>query len=222
MNLIIDLALLALIILCTLKGRKRGLISGLIAVFFLIVALYASKLLADTYSGGFTSMIDPFISGIVDKNTDEAIQTGSDIDIKEQAGAALKSVGILRSAADNLAEDIAETTREGGYVLRNAVVEKLCAVYAYVLTASVVFILLIILYKVVANIISLDFKLPGLDNMDSVLGLVFGFIKGLVLVFAIAWLMRFTGLVIKEETVGKTILLKLFMSINPLIAIFGY
>ncbi len=222
LKILIDLALAAILAVCTLKGRRRGLISGLIAVFALIVALYAANLVADTYSGGFTSMLEPFVSGIVDKTTDEAIQAGGEGDIRRQAEEALKSVGVLRSAADNIAEDIAETVGEGGYVLRNSLVDKLCGVFAYVITAAVVFLLLLILFTVVANIFSLEFRLPGMDNLDAALGMVFGFIKGLIFVFALAWAARFTGLLLKEETVNGTLLLKLMMNANPLIGVSGF
>ncbi len=222
LNLIIDLGLLAIIALSTFKGRKKGFISGLISVLALTAALFAAKQVSSAYSGEFTTMLEPFVSGIVGKTAENATQAGASGDVREQAYEALRSLGIMKSAASNIADEISANVSEGGYVLRNALVEKLCAVYAQVLTAAVAFILLLILLSVIANLTSLELRLPEVDSADAPLGLAFGFLKGLLFIFAIAWAARFSGMFLKEAVVDKTILLKFCMNFNPINAIFGF
>jgi uncharacterized membrane protein required for colicin V production len=222
LNLIIDLGLLAILVLSALKGRKKGFISGLVSVLALTAALLLSNLVSRAYSGEFTTMLEPFVSGIVSKTAEDATQAGASADVREQAYEALRSVGVMKSAAANIAGEIAGKTSEGGYVLRNALVERLCAVYAQVLTAAIAFILLLILLSVIANLTSLELRLPAVDSIDASLGLAFGFLKGLIFVFAIAWAAGFGGMVLKENVVDKTILLEFCMNVNPINAIFGF
>jgi uncharacterized membrane protein required for colicin V production len=223
LKILIDLILLVIIAYCGWMGYKKGLIPGLLSIFVIIISLYGANIVAQTYSGEFTPVLEPFVSGIVDKTSEESSQMGQgNLSIEELARQSLINMGILSSAADNIAKSVAESTTEGGYVLRKALVNKLCGILAYVITATVVFVLIIIFFTVIYNIINLDFKLPGLESINNILGTVFGVIKGLLIVFAIAWLLRFGGLLIKEEIVEKTLLLKFFMANNILNGIFGF
>jgi uncharacterized membrane protein required for colicin V production len=223
LNILVDLVLLAILAYCGWMGHKKGLISGLLAVFAIIIALYGSNIVAQTYSSEFTPVLEPFISGIVDKTSEETAGQGqSTQSIEELARQSLINMGILSSAADNIAKSVAEKTTEDGYILRKAIVNELCGIIAYVITATVIFILIIIVFTVIYNIVNLDFKLPGLESINNVLGTVFGIIKGLLIVFAIAWILRFAGMLIKEEVVSKTLLLRFFMDHNILNGIYGF
>jgi hypothetical protein len=79
----------------------------------------------------------------------------------------------------------------------------------------------VILFTVIANLVNLAFKLPGLELINDIGGAVFGLLKGLIFLFAIAWLIRFLGFIIPESTLNKTIVLKWLMVNNPIITIFG-
>jgi hypothetical protein len=133
----------------------------------------------------------------------------------------VKGIGFMKSAAVNVSEEIAKEETETGHVLRKAIVDKLCVVAAYVLTYIIMFILLIIIFGVIGNLFNLAFKLPGLELVNGVLGTLLGLAKGLVYVFAIAWVLRFTGLLLPEEKVNSTILLKWLMDTCPLVGFLG-
>jgi uncharacterized membrane protein required for colicin V production len=71
------------------------------------------------------------------------------------------------------------------------------------------------------RILDAAFKLPGLGFINGTGGFVFGFIKGMLILFAIAWAMRYFGGVFPDEAAGKTVFLKWLMSNNLLAAFFG-
>lgn len=228
MNIIIDLVLIGVLALCIWSGYKKGLIMAVSGMLALIVAIYGANLVARTYSEEFSSMIQPMISsavsGAVNETEDEYVaaqgEDGED-DVYEVSYGSLKKLGMLESAAKNLANELKQEVREVGNSLKSAMVHKLASTIAYVLTLIIVFVLIIILFKILANIINLAFKLPGLDLLNCIGGALFGLLKGLILLFAIAWLTRFLGFALPEDVVDNTVILKWLMNSNPIIDLFG-
>lgn len=222
---IVDIVLLLIILLCAWRGFRTGLISGILAVCAVLFSFYAADILADTYSGEFTKMLEPFVSGLVDSASvsaeDYFTEKGKEPGVYEMTEKVLDSMGIMKSAKENIAKEIAEETTDTGHLLRNAIVEKLCVIAAYVITYVIMFILLIIIFGVIGNLFNLSFRLPGLELVNSVLGTLLGIAKGLLYVFAIAWLLRFTGLLLSEEKVDATFLLSRLMEKCPLIKYLG-
>lgn len=222
---IIDIFFLLLLAGCAWSGYKKGFISGILGVCALIVAFYAANLLSATYSGEFTGMLEPFVSGIVDNATEKAKDSfeaaGTTPGVYDMALETLRDMGVMKSAGKNIATALAEEVSETGHVLRNAMVARLCVEAAYVLMLTILFVLFAIVFAVIGNIINLSFMLPGLELINGLLGTLFGVAKGLIFAFSIAWLLRFTGLALKEAVVDQTLLLRLLMNANPLTGIFG-
>lgn len=222
---IVEIALALIIILCAWRGYRNGLIAGLLALCAVLFSVYAADVLADTYSGEFTKMLEPFVSGVVDTADADAREHFEKLDreptVFELSLETLHGCGILKSAAENIAKDLAEEQTDTGHTLRVALVEKLCSVAAYVLTYAIMFILLIIVFAVIGNLFNLAFKLPGLELVNGVLGTVLGLAKGLLYVFAIAWALRFTGLLLPEEKMKEMMILRWAMNTCPLVGFLG-
>ena len=225
LNVIIDVVLLLILLGCAWKGYRSGLISGVFAILALVVAVYGADLVADTYSGEFTSVVEPFASGLVDRASsaawDEFDAQGVTPDVYTEAYETLRGVGFMRSAAENIAREVSSGVTEGGHILKVAMVDLLCVKVAYVLTVAVFFILIAIIFAVIGNIINLEFRLPGLELINGMLGTVFGIVRGLIICFALAWLLRFTGMAVKESVVDNTLLLNWLMEANPLVGLLG-
>lgn len=229
MNIILDLLLIGILALCVWNGYRKGLILGISGILALVVAFYGANLIAETYSSEFTSMVEPFIAGLVDKAVDETTED-ENAAVGEIADAeqvyhisyeSLKRLGILKSAASNLADELKEEVDQIGGRLKTAMIHKLSVTLSYVAVLVIVFLLIVILFTVIANLVNLAFKLPGLELINDIGGAVFGLLKGLIFLFAIAWLIRFLGFIIPESTLNKTIVLKWLMVNNPIITIFG-
>jgi len=222
---IIDLVLLAIILLSIWRGYRNGLIAGLLAACAVLFSFFAADVLSETYSQEFTNMLEPFVSGVVDSSATEAEtyfqNQGVNPSVYDMSLKSLGKIGIMKTAAENIARQLETEVTETGHVLRAAMVDKLCSIAAYVLCYVIMFVLLIIAFGVIGNLINLAFKLPGLELVNTIMGILFGLAKGLMYAFAIAWVLRFTGLLIPEETVDQTILLKKLMEICPLTRYLG-
>ena len=66
LRLILDLVILLIVVFCAWRGLRSGLIAGVLAACAVLFSFYAADILADTYSGEFTRMLEPFVSGVVD------------------------------------------------------------------------------------------------------------------------------------------------------------
>lgn len=238
MNIILDLVLIAIIAFCGWTGYRKGFILGISGILALIIAFYGAQLVADTYSQEFNSMLTPFVTGIVDKAVNEAKEelmseapdvsgdaventAADEVDVYSVTYEALGKIGILKSAAEDIAEELSQTVSNTGKALREGLVAALCSKIAYVLTATIVFLMILIVFTVLANIINLAFKLPGLEVINDVFGGLFGVAKGLILCFAIAWVLRYTGFILKEDVVNKTLVLEWMMENNLVSKFFG-
>lgn len=226
MSLIIDLILIAIVAFCAWNGYRKGFIMGISGILALIVAFYGAQIVADTYSQEFTSMLKPFVSGVVDAAVAD-VQIGGEEgydneEVYEVTYDALGNIGILKSAARDIANEIAERVERTGQTMREEIVSVLCSKIAYVLTSVIVFLLILIVFTVIANILNLAFKMPGLEFINETLGALFGFAKGAIIVVAIAWVMRYLGVLVDEDIVNKTILLEWLMEHNLVTKFFGF
>ena len=226
MSLIIDLILIAIVAFCAWNGYRKGFIMGISGILALIVAFYGAQIVADTYSQEFTSMLKPFVSGVVDAAVADVQIGGEDgydnEEVYEVTYDALGNIGILKSAAQDIANEIAERVERTGQTMREVIVSVLCSKIAYVLTSVIVFLLILIVFTVIANILNLAFKMPGLEFINESLGALFGFAKGAIIVVAIAWVMRYLGVLVDEDIVNKTLLLEWLMEHNLVSKFFGF
>lgn len=225
LHLILDLVILLIVVFCAWRGLRSGLIAGVLAACAVLFSFYAADILADTYSGEFTRMLEPFVSGVVDSAYSAAEETleqkGKADNVYEMALETVHNVGLMKSAAENVAQTLAETEKSTGYTLRAAIVDRLCSVAAYVLTYAIMFILLIIIFAVIGNLFNLAFKLPGLELINGLLGFLLGAAKGVMYVCAIVWFLRFTGLLLSEATIDETRFLGKLMESCPLVNYLG-
>ena len=250
MSLAIDLILICIVLFCVWRGYKSGIIRGVCAIVALIVAIFGANLVATAYSGEFTGMISPFVSGVVDTvvmnilypdsdesdtvtaNTPSAILPSASQKEKlttyDIAFAALRKIGLPEKPADKLSALVAGGNNESdsggngesGVSIAENVSDRLCAALAYVAVFGVCFILLSIIFAVVGNLVNLVFSIPGLEALDSVLGMVLGLARGLVIILVIAAIVRYIGLV-AAETVKKTVVLEYLVNANLIANILG-
>lgn len=223
---ILDLVLLLIILLCGWRGFRNGFISGILAVCAVLFSFYAANLVAQSYSGEFTKMLEPFVSGITDSTVDDCSREltahgTAQLTEHELVYEALGKLGVMKSARELISEAYTYQYVDSTADLCDRLVEQLCGLVAYVLTYLIAFVLLIILFAVIGNLFNLAFKLPGLEVINGSLGAVFGLAKGIMYAFAIAWVLRFTGLLVSEETVDTTVLLSLLMEKCPLATYLG-
>jgi uncharacterized membrane protein required for colicin V production len=221
---VIDVILLLILLGCAWKGFRNGLIPGIFMLLALFASLYGAKMVAETYSEEFTSVLEPFVSGVTDRamrTVAEDMEPDAELDVRAVAEAALKEIGIMGTAAETITDRLVLEVSDTGHMLKTAMVKRLCSDAAYVLTLTIVFVLLAVGFAVLGNLINISFHMPGIELVNGILGILFGVGEGLVYAFFITWLSRFGGMLLKPEMVEKTHLLKRLLELNPLDRLFG-
>ena len=223
-TLVIDLTIMAIIVFCGWRGYRNGLIRGVFGTVTLIVALVIANIVASAYSEEVSGVMKPFVGGIIDSTFSEMIKDDQEIEFEpvehennstqfKTSYTALRRFGLPAPAAISIAEKVADDEGEG--FLADLISDKLSSMLAYVALFGVAFLLLAIIFAVVGNLISFVFSLPGLKTIDMVAGVLFGLAKGLLIVLAIATVIRYFGLV-ALSTLEETTILNYFVNHNQI------
>lgn len=235
MSLAIDIALILIVAYMAWRGFRNGFIRAVLGILAILAAIYGANLVAKTYSGEFTGMLKPFVGGIIGKAVSNAMD-GSDAPAAEGEDSApednaapnvfdisfeaLQAIGVSDEAAGLLADKVGGEIESVGQQMTATLTEKLCAALAYILVFGITFLVIAILFAIIGNLLNLVYILPGIETADRLIGLVLGLLKGGLIVFAIAMILRYMGL-ISPEVIDKTTLLKFLTDVNPLADILG-
>jgi len=244
-TLAIDVTVIAIVAFCGWRGYKNGLIRGVFGIVALIASLFLANIAAKAYSEEFTEMLRPFVTGIVEttlaERGDEQIEYDQEVKDHEsyseefsKAYTALRSIGLPRPAAERVAEiattidDRSDRGSENGQddearprlMLSDMIADTLSDILAYVAVFAIAFILLAIIFAVIGNLVSFVFSLPGLKHLDIIAGIVFGVVKGLIIVFTFAAILRYYGLLALDILEGTSVL-DYIVNNNPIANILG-
>ena len=233
----IDFTVIAVIAFCGWRGYKNGLIRGAFGVVALIVSIFIANVAAKAYSEEFTSILKPFVGGIIDSSlnkTDEDEEDVEDVidyadelvemelpDDSEEfqtAYTVLRQIGLPIPSATVIAEKTAEDEIKGYF--SDLIADKLSSVLSFMAIFAIAFVLMAIIFTVVGNLIGFVFSLPGLKLVDEIAGVVFGLAKGLIIVYTLATVVRYFGL-LARDTVEATSILNYFINNNPIANILG-
>jgi len=208
------------------------LIRGVFGVVSLIVALLVANIAAQAYYGETKGMLMPFVAGIIDSTMTELDEN----DLEYQALAhdhevedadfgvaymALRQLGLPEAAAVTIAEkslEIEEDEHDGYF--SDVIADRLSSAFSYVAVFGIAFLLLAIIFAVAGNLVGVVFALPGLKYVDMIAGTVFGLFKGIIIVYTIAVIVRYFGLLFLS-TIEGTAVLKHIVNNNPIANMLG-
>ncbi len=235
MRLAVDLILLATILLCTWSGYKKGLVMEVGTIIAIIISIFMGNLLSETFSPLVSPVVHPFVSGYMDgtdsvigKNLDELVpaedaQLSIDDALKRHPEIALElakesylDMGIYDDTAQAMAEDVVEYSQRTQSSLPASIVQIMCSHITYYLGFILFFILILIIITVMGNIFNLSFKIPERDTLNDMGGLIAGAVIGILFCFVIAWALKFSGILLPEEKLSKSIITGLFLKLDVL------
>jgi len=231
MHILLDLFIIAILGFCAWQGYKRGIIGGILAVLFVIVAIYGGNLVANTYSDQFATMFRPFVSGYLDRVELEAVEeiappqlqglSTEDLFRLEPgiepivARQIFIELGVHHSRAEAFTGYYLDMRAEGASVNR-ALTEVLVYAFCFFLVYVIGFLLILIALTVIYNIIPVSFRLPGLKIVDDIGGGILGFAQGVLLVFMLTWVLGYVGILLPEELLSESWITELFVGANPM------
>lgn len=165
MSLIIDLIIVAIILLFTFLGYKRGLIKVAIKLCTFIIAIIVAFVLYKPISNVVieNTGIDESIETAI---TDRILPEGASVDEEVELSNDLPSV-ILKNG-ENTVQSIATS-------FSNTIIEAACF--------FIIFIAVKIILKFITALADLIAKLPILKQFNALGGTIYGVLEGLFLVF---------------------------------------
>ena len=227
---IIVLAFLGIIALCTWRGYKSGIVRSVFAILAIVISIYGASLIAGIYNEEFDGMIKPFLSGMVDTAASK-VRSGEDTVVKLEDGdrenvykmsyAVMRELGLVDSATDKIAIEVEDETKNVNQDMYNLISDKVCQRVAYVAVFYICFILIAIIFAVVGNLVNLSFEIPKAGIAEPIVGAVLGLVRGLILVYAIAMIFRYTGIFLKENVTDNFGILHAISNANPIAGIIG-
>ena len=129
-------------------------------------------------------------------------------------------MGLYQSAVDAVERAVDQGMTETAAGVAAAVAASIAERVAYMLLFVVSSAVILVLWTILSHTLNLVARLPGLHTLNRTGGAILGLLKGCAVLFLCAWVLRYLGSVIPEETVEQTHLLKFFLNTNPLTLIF--
>lgn len=234
MRFLVDLVLIAIILMCVWSGYKKGLVVGVSLILAIVVSVYMGDLLSDTFSHEAEPVLRPFVSGYMDGNEGVIGKTmkeisGSEIDMSvedaleknpslkyELAEKSFMEMGVYSKSAKAMSVEVAKLADETGSTFSNAIVDVMCSNAVYILGFALFFIITMIILTVLGNIINLSFGIPGMEKLNRIGGAASGFIAGFMFCVIAVWVLKFSGKILSEEQLSRTLITALFLKMDIL------
>ena len=221
MEMIVNLLLLGILILCTWSGYKKGIIMGIGGLLAIVVALYGANLVANTFSRDLLPAMRPFATGYMEarKSAEDGImeQMGwDDTDYslqdlleryperrEEFAATCFTDLGVESGTAETLGKRAVAYAEENGTDLFTSAVQVLCETASYLGCFVLAFLLILIVITVIGNLPNLSFKIPNLDWLNDIGGTLLGLATGAAFCIILVWVLKFFGKLIGQDTLAE-------------------
>lgn len=242
-GILLDVVLVAIALLCLRKGSKDGFAKTVVSFAGLFIAIILAATLSKPASDfAYTS----FVQKPVESTIETAIKNHTD-ELEESAPSANqlllgieeaieKSPGFIKNIfntdekkvelSDQIVElynpDIAEFSKSAAENIVKPIVISIISVVVF----FVLFFAVLIICAILSKALKIVNKLPLLGGINSLLGGILGFLKGLVIVLIINYVivsLTSSGTnifgIITAETVNSSLIMKNLALVNPLNAV---
>lgn len=229
MNFICDGILILFAVLCIYFSMKKGFIKaskGILALILTAVLISSVQpqmlnLLQSTpISGAVRNMVSKNISASYER---EAISQDIDTTETEEAQAVVSSLKFpkfMQKSINKTVLSMAEIKNNVMEVITDSVTLMILKLLSVILLFLLVKLAVFLLLKLLEGL----FELPGLRTLNRLLGAFLGIINTLLIIYiicgAVSMFSPSDKLVLIEETVQKTYILKYFYENNMLLALF--
>lgn len=204
MGIIIDIIVILIIALSVYLGYRKGLIALSIKLFAVIIALIATLILYKPISAliiNNTNLDENIQNVIIEKANNSDEETNNTSSNKETANTNSKN------------ETTQVTENQEGNIIEQSVEEKILPEVAKELSINIINIgVIIILYFVIkialhfvtaiANIVA---KIPIIKQFNKIGGIIYGLLRGLLLIYVILLVISFAGEINPENKLHNQI-----------------
>ena len=213
-SLIFDIAIAAILLLSLIIGGSRGFVRSLLSVVILVAALLGSSIVANVLADPVTEWVTPRVEqSILDRLTDghseEAVSAAAASD-----NAALSQLVDI-DAITGIAKKAMDSAVEAGKNMLEGAVAGMIRSLVYAILFLLSFLLLTLLLTLITSPLHLAACAPVLSTLNRLAGAALGLCIGVLVMFAAASVVQWTGLV-DQATLRQTYLLQYFTQHSPM------
>ena len=203
MGIIIDIIVILIIALSVFLGYKKGLIALAVKLFAVIIALIATLILYKPISALIinNTYLDENIQNVIMEKANNQEETNDTSSNKETANTNSKN------------ETTQATESQEGNIVEQSLEEKILPEVARELSINIINIgVIIILYflikialhfvTAIANIVA---KIPIIKQFNKIGGIIYGLLRGLLLIYVILLIISFIGEINPENKLHNQI-----------------
>lgn len=225
MYILFDVAIAAILLFFVWQGYKKGFVLTLCGFLAVFVAFIGATLISNALAKPVAQAIVPMIeSGIHDtleqsiKDSSPSISSQSPDIVPEE----MPLSDVLEALQDSpifhsLAEAFQEAVDEGVETVATSAAKALAEYIAIQIARTVLFVLafaaVLVGWFLLSHALDLAFKLPVLSTLNHWTGAGVGLIKGGLILFIAAWLLK--GSFIPSQAIENTFLLNFFCTSSP-------
>lgn len=238
--ILFDFAILVLLAILMIRGAYRGLVLTLCGLVAVILAFVGASFLADAGAPAVAKYLEPKLAAAIETRLEAQIEdtqwtTGTGelippaVDGVPSAAPGgvpefplqdvldvLKDMGLYEDLVATIEKAVDQGMTEVAASAAAAVAAAVASSVAYMIIFLASFVIILLLWTALSHALDLVSRLPGLNTLNRTGGALLGLVKGCILLFLCAWVLRYSGNLIPEETVAQTHLLQFFMHTNPM------
>ena len=202
----IDLVIVGVLLLGLGIGAKRGFLQTLGSLAAVVVSFIGAGLAAAALSGTVAKWIRP----LLEKKIEGSTASG------DSAAAMVEQAGFFGETARRIADSVGDMVQQTKESLVTAVTDGIAQSMAYAIIYLAAFVILMILCRLLLRALKLVGRLPGLHLLDLLGGGALGLGAAALLVFLAVWLLQRLQLVITQDMVQQSALLRFFVEHAPM------
>lgn len=201
----VDLIIVGVLLLGLGIGTRRGFLQMLGGIAATVVSFIGAGIAAAALSGTVARWIRPLL--------EKKITAGA---ADESAASLVEQAGFFGDTARRLTDSITALVQQTSQSLITAVTDGIAQSVAYALVYLVAFVVLMLLCRLVLRALRLASRIPGLHLLDLLGGGVLGLGVAALLLYFAAWLLLRLQLVLTEDMVAQSALLRFFVDHSPM------
>lgn len=219
--MVIDLILAAVLVLFIWLGAKKGFILTLCSLVAVLVALVGANLIADALAPKVADAIQPKLEQSIQESLEEKaleVSAQDSLGVADALAALREKGGLYEWAAGGL-EDILSATPDASESIAHqaaAAASALAEQVARSVLFAVAFLLVLVAWFFLSHGLDLVSRLPVINSLNHTLGAVLGAVKGLLILYIVAWVLCSLTGAVSPATARETRLLAFLLAHGPL------
>lgn len=225
MYILFDIVIAAILLFFVWQGYKKGFVLTLCGFLAVFVAFIGATLISNALAKPVAQAIVPMIESGIHDTLEQSIQDSSPSISSQSQDVVPEDMplsDVLEALQDSpifhsLAEAFQEAVDEGVETVATSAAKALAEYIAIQIARTILFVLafaaVLVGWFLLSHALDLAFKLPVLSTLNHWTGAGVGLIKGGLILFIAAWLLK--GSFIPSQAIENTFLLNFFCTSSP-------